>query len=911
MAGGPAAAGRPDLTAHIINHTHWDREWFLTAPYTRRWLPGLIDRLAQLVAANPDFRFLLDGQTLVIADLLQAAPHYAARARRLIRGGHLIVGPYYCQPDWQLTGGELLLRNLRYGLADVRAYGGAASTGWLVDTFGHIRQAPQIHRLFGLEAVYVWRGVPVLAPYFTWAAPDGSRVLAINLFGGYRNLYGVTHAPAVAVRRLRAEVDKLRPYYPTPDVPLFDGYDLEDDPEDPIRFYAQAGGAGPGVRLQASTPAAFARHVAQQGVPLPVLAAELNSGKYGATFPGTLSARTYLKVMADDCQHLLFAVGEPLAALARLRGRAYPAAHFEAQGRALLQNAVHDAICGVSIDQVHERMEHSYRQVFDELVAEGRAALGAILADFAPGDYAVSTNPFPWRGWRLVGGALLQVETHGVGVWPVQARVSLPAGAEPLAAYAWQNAHYAASVTADGRVWVGPGAAGRLVAWRERGDAYTDEVGERLGELRVAGPLLLLHASPELAVLSYEAEWCQGARRATARVQVTFDTSPLIQWRLTLDTRGTDLRVEMEFATGLAGPVVAGMPFDLVPRPPADTDLLPRHLPADLASVLLGQRELGEVTTFAFHDVVAVSDGAATAAIFARGLHAYRADAAGTVRLTLCRAVEWLTRPDLQTRVGDAGPCFYVPDARGEREVEHAVALAVGRFAPEGPALPALAASFANPPLVVRAEGQGQQTAWPVFQAPLPLSSLTVEGERLLARLYNPTGQAVALGQAYPRTDVWGRPAGTVESVAPKTIVTLALPGRLPALHGRTAAVEWLTAPAWRVGPSRGAPDPAILASLATRAQALRAAIAEAERRRARSEGAAQWRWQHRVYVLQRECAEVELTVLLNRRKLERGGTSTRDDLDQPDPEIAALGLTLNRLRIKRRIFDYVVQAVD
>jgi hypothetical protein len=28
------------------------------------------------------------------------------------------------------------------------------------------------------------------------------------------------------------------------------------------------------------------------------------------------------------------------------------------------------------------------------------------------------------------------------------------------------------------------------------------------------------------------------------------------------------------------------------------------------------------------------------------------------------------------------------------------------------------------------------------------------------------------------------------------------------------------------------------------------------------------------------------------------------------DPDIAALGLALNRLRIKRRIFDYIVQAL-
>jgi alpha-mannosidase len=160
---------------HIINHTHWDREWFLTSIYTSRWIPGLIDRLEALVQANPSFAYLLDGQTLVVEDLLALDPHYEGRVRRLIENGNLLTGPYYCQPDWQITGDEALVRNLVYGIGDVQRLGGQVGTGWLVDTFGHISQSPQIHRMAGIEQVYVWRGVPAVEPYFQWQAPDGSR----------------------------------------------------------------------------------------------------------------------------------------------------------------------------------------------------------------------------------------------------------------------------------------------------------------------------------------------------------------------------------------------------------------------------------------------------------------------------------------------------------------------------------------------------------------------------------------------------------------------------------------------------------------------------------------------------------------------------------------------------------------
>ena len=60
---------------------------------------------------------------------------------------------------------------------------------------------------------------------------------------------------------------------------------------------------------------------------------------------------------------------------------------------------------------------------------------------------------------------------------------------------------------------------------------------------------------------------------------------------------------------------------------------------------------------------------------------------------------------------------------------------------------------------------------------------------------------------------------------------------------------------------------------------------------------------QHRIYVLQRESLEFQLSHLLNQRKLAQDGALDEEYLYEPDAEIAELGLTLNHLRIKRRIF--------
>jgi hypothetical protein len=70
------------------------------------------------------------------------------------------------------------------------------------------------------------------------------------------------------------------------------------------------------------------------------------------------------------------------------------------------------------------------------------------------------------------------------------------------------------------------------------------------------------------------------------------------------------------------------------------------------------------------------------------------------------------------------------------------------------------------------------------------------------------------------------------------------------------------------------------------------------------------YHWQHQIYVLQRELLEYQLSAHLNEIKLSMGGELTYEYLYEPDEEIAAIGRRLNRLRIQRRIYDYVVQAV-
>ncbi|MBN2147321.1 MAG: hypothetical protein JW726_08025, partial [Anaerolineales bacterium] len=644
---------------------------------------------------------------------------------------------------------------------------------------------------------------------------------------------------------------------------------------------------------------------------LPVIAGELNSGKYGATFPGTLSTRDYLKVMAYDCAHLLHQRCEPLGVMASLHGRDYPAAQYEVWARALLQNAVHDCICGVSIDQVHEKMEFIYRQAFDGMLEDIQSSLEVILGGFQPGLYAISTSQFALETWISLDGHLYPIRTAGLGVWPVEESWLIESINMEVESFAWSNDHYGASVDPEGRLLINDGRYGRLMVSRENGDAYSCELGETLGMLEVVGSLILIEKSELHCVIGFTCRW-QGSRGdewVEAEVRVCFDPSPIVRWQIDVETRGAGLRVEMVFETGIWGECWAGMQFDLVKRPFFDRDLLPPQVPLNLQRILLGQRELGEVNTFPFHDLLCISDGKHARAIFARGIHAYTADETGTIKLTLRRAVEWLTRSDLQSRLGDAGPFFYVPDGRCERKVLHEVALLVGGAAlPTSIELYARLAAYQNPPLIVHGQGSNKlASTWQLLHEELPLSCLVRCEDQVLARFYNPMMQSHTLNREYLETSVWGEAHGNVVEVGPKKIVTV----HLEYLQNRSsslAPIRILNPPIWRVGSNAGRPNLRILNLLEEKVAYLEKEAAACQAGLSEVHSADYLRQLHHYYVLKRESVEYQLSLLLNRRKLvELVGGPSHAYLFGADSEIAALGMELNQLRMKRRIYDYIV----
>ena len=402
------------IVIHIISHNHWDRQSRMAAAYNNRWLIPFFDNLFEMLERYPAYRFVLDGQTLMVEDYLSQLSEEKAKAREeeirgYVKEGRLTMGPSYLQPDWTLVSGEALVRNLMIGHRMAERLGGVMKVGWLLDNFGQIGQAPQIHRGFGIDSVFLWRG-PGMDPdemksEFWWEAPDGSRVLAIYLLNTYRNAMALSEIKEIAKDRVISQARKLRPFASTPNVLLMNGYEQDPGPDDVLPIIEEVNKE---VRCVQSLPSEYLEAVKGFSPDLPTLKGYLYSGRYMPILTGVFSSRMYLNQSNNECQREIERWAEPFATLAWALGAEYPRARIGEAWKSLLLNHPHDDICGCSIDGVcrdmMERFERSH-EIASEVAEESLRTIAQALDTSGVESQAsiVVFNPSCWERRGVIG----------------------------------------------------------------------------------------------------------------------------------------------------------------------------------------------------------------------------------------------------------------------------------------------------------------------------------------------------------------------------------------------------------------------------------------------------------------------------------------------------------------------------
>lgn len=899
--------------AHIIHHTHWDREWFLTHIYTTEWIPGLIKKIEALSNKDPNFKYLLDGQTLIVEDLMTLRPDFKSKVEKLVKSGNLIIGPYYCQPDWRIVKGESLIRNLEIGREIMEEFGAAANFGWVVDTFGQISQSPQIHKLFGIGEIYIWRGVPTLDTYFSWIGADGSRLLALFLIGGYRNLYGVTLFPELAVGKLKKEIKTLVKYYETNQIPLFDGYDLEFNPKNTARFFLDISYEleKQGIKVVSSDPQKFIDSTKNQVKGISEIKGELLSGRYYSAFPGTLSARTYLKILNNDIEKIMYRIYEPLTVIAAKFGIKSNLKKHRQNLKELLTNQIHDPICGVSIDLVHERMEYSYRKLYDHYKEEIQYLLGNISSELEKGIYYYSINPFKSETWISLRKKLWRIRSEGIGIGKIGESIEIDYEEQEISdSFVWSNEHYTVQVNQNGELLLGSMRLGYFEFHEDYGDSYS---GESSGQGFRIYPHLkpkIIEKSEKHIAISFKCEFEKKGREIDLDVKVFMDPSPIIKWMVEIDSIGVDFNINAVFDLAENyDSLQVGMPFDIVHRSCEDTNLLPREVSSELKRILLGQRDLIKINKFPFHDFIVLSKDKTVKVVFARGIREYQADKGGKVRITLRRSTEWMAKQNLEHRLGDAASIMYIPEARCERRVVHRLGFALLNKQGYDLDLYRLNESFQNEPIIFENHNSGRLRKVELLKWNLPITTIFTKNKQFFFRTFNPTSEVIQpaeMANKFEAVDTLTKRLLFLKTIRPKQICTIKflLSGQKKS-DGLYQSIDLLAFPEWRIGKNKSFPNEIILSKLRKKVKSLEMELENIEKQLQNLKGKKYHQTKHKLFIKEREKAETELILALIKLKQQNKGNPTKY-LFEVDPVIRKLARYKNLTRINRRVYDHL-----
>ena len=832
------------INAHVISHTHWDREWFLNSKYTTEWLIPFFDSLFKLLQKESNYKFVLDGQTLIIEDFFDQlkkqgknSGKYQKRLKKYIQEGRLLIGPYYLQPDWQLVSGESLVRNLLIGNKIGEKLGGIMKVGWLLDNFGQISQTAQIHKKFKIKGLFLWRGVGMdpscINSEFLWESPDGTRLTSVYLLSSYRNAMRLGEYKEIIKERIENEVRKVYPFATTSNVLLMNGYDQEIFPDDffPVLkklFFTD-------IRVKQSTPQEYIEAIRKNSPKLKVLKGALYNGRFISVFPGTLSSRIYLKCMNDICQQSLEKHVEPLSILSWLNGGKYNNNRLTNIWKTLLKNHPHDNICGVSIDDVHTDMETRFSEVISSTKKITEDELKELVlnintsAGFADAEAYIIFNPSLKMRDKIItvitkedcfeiidSGRRVFVHQKGnkdhlhiyvnnippLGYKTIYTKTSRGQNRKNQLNFLsdkvvvnnniLENRYLQVKIKENGSIDVFDKIneccyknLNIISDGADAGDEYNYSFPENDGiitnqkikanievveqsMLKVVIKVSLILRLPES--LTDDRKTRSSTLRDFPLVSwLTLEVdSPILEFRTELKNTVKDHRLRILFPTNIDAEFsYAGTQFDITKHKITPETFNNRELSEEVKRVIIGAREAEPITTFPHRYFVDINDGQRGIAVLNKGLPEYEIlPDKNTIALTLFRSVGWLARSDLLTRIGDAGPTIFTPDAQCLRQMNFKYAIYFHQGDCHQARIFQLAEEFNTDLIIVQTDQhRGELTDTAGFlslKSPndvLQVSAVkkTEDGAGIILRFFNPSQEIIEgeIASHYPLSKVY------------------------------------------------------------------------------------------------------------------------------------------------------------
>jgi alpha-mannosidase len=380
----------------VIPHTHWEGAVFKTREeYLQMGLPHILKAL-RLLKTEPNYRFVLD-QVAYVKPFLERYPEEEAAFRRFVAEGRLqLVLGMDIMPDVNMPGGETFIRQVQYGKEYYRKKLGVDVTAaWLVDTFGHHAQMPQLLTLSGYRSFWFSRGVPKPdhPSEFLWEGIDGTRIPAFWLPHSYGLLYGSPRDLPRFSSFVKRRFDSLTPNARGTDRVGLSGVDVS-EPEEHLAPLVEAYNRQKDrpLTLRLAVPSDFEKAVSKRK-DWPVFKGELNP-----IFQGTYSSRIELKQWMRTMERLL-TTAERFSALAGWLGLPADDSGLWRAWEPVLFNETHDLASGVMTDHVYEDTLRSYQfaeRLAVELIEAPWARIAANIDTRGEGIPVVVFNTLGW-----------------------------------------------------------------------------------------------------------------------------------------------------------------------------------------------------------------------------------------------------------------------------------------------------------------------------------------------------------------------------------------------------------------------------------------------------------------------------------------------------------------------------------
>ncbi len=384
-------------TFWVIPHTHWEGAVFKTREeYLEMGLPNIVKAM-RLLREQPSFRFTLD-QVAYVRPFLERYPAEEADFRRFLAEGRLqLAGALDVMPDVNMPGGETFVRQMQYGKGYFRdKLGVDVTTGWLLDTFGHHAQMPQLLAQGGYKSFWFFRGVNRQnhPSEFLWEGIDGTKIPAYWLPYGYGLAYGAPNDAAGFARFMKERFDALEPNAKGPHRIGPAGVDVC-EPEEHLAARAVEFNRDPKApfNLRLAIPAEVEAVISKR-TDLPTFRGELNP-----IFQGIYSSRIELKSWMRLCERQLL-TAEKLSVIAGLLDSPADLGALMSTWEPVLFNETHDLASGVMTDHVYDDTVGSYaysERRAGSIIGSTWDVLASKIDTRGPGAPVLVFNPLGWK----------------------------------------------------------------------------------------------------------------------------------------------------------------------------------------------------------------------------------------------------------------------------------------------------------------------------------------------------------------------------------------------------------------------------------------------------------------------------------------------------------------------------------